>query len=86
MARITGRRGSGHSKVIYTRHQSDMIDKEGNAALSRLVRLRQKLAQGQGNVDKHFEWDSEQIHVQEELYDMGIDTNNWACPCAAYDH
>ena len=86
MPKSSGIRGSGRSAVRWRKSWDEPLGREENAVLARLVRIRQNMAQGKGSPDKHYEWQIDQEHQRENLYELGIDTDDWYCPCQVHGH
>lgn len=80
----TGIRGTGSSKVVWKKRHNYPLDSNDNKYLNELTRLRKNLVAGKGNEDKHYEMQIRQEDVASFLYEQGVDTNHFYCPCDKY--
>lgn len=80
----TGTRGSGAAKVVWTSDWNEPITREAARLLNQLTRVRENLAAGKGDEDKHYEMIILEDHIEEGLYNEGIDTNWFGCPCTQH--
>jgi hypothetical protein len=79
-----GTRGSGTAKVVWTSYWDEPMTSEAKRLLSQLTRVRENLVAGKGDEDKHYEMLILEDHIEEGLYNEGIDTNHFACPCTTH--
>jgi len=80
----TGVRGSGAARVVWSSYWNDPMTNEAKRLLSQLTRIRENLVAGKGDEDKHYEMLLVEDHIEEGLYNEGIDTNHFQCQCATH--
>jgi len=79
-----GTRGSGVAKVLWRSYWDEPINREAKRLLSQLTRVRENLVAGKGDEDKHYEMLILEDHIEEALYNEGIDTNHFECRCPTH--
>ena len=77
----SGTRGSGAAKVVWSSYSNEPMTREAKSLLSQLTRVRENLVAGKGDEDKHYEMLLLEDHIEEGLYEEGIDTNYFGCRC-----
>lgn len=79
----TGTRGTGAAQVIWTSYEP--LTAEANNLLNQLARVRRNLV---ANVyvtdDEHYKKMLQEDHLEEKLWNEGVETNHFECQCASW--